>query len=93
MQPGLEMDLNVCSLCPLSTVSVVTCVPLVQDMTDCPSSTRNRVGQTWLSASFDSVNSCRVNFSGCWPVPHSIIESLLQSYYPSIYILHFPLLV
>lgn len=33
-------------------------------MTDCPSSARNRAGQTWLSASSDSFDSCHVNSSG-----------------------------
>lgn len=56
--------------------SLGICVPSVQDRSDCPSSARNRAGQTWFSASSDSVDSCHVNFSGCWPVPHSIIEPL-----------------
>ena len=61
------------SICALFTDFVGICVPSIQGMTDCPSIARSRAGQTWLSASFDSVSSCHVNFSGHQPMPHSII--------------------
>lgn len=71
---GLDTgNVNVCNLRALFTNSVGICVPSIRGMTDCPSIAKNRAGQTWLSASFDSVNSCHVNFSGCQPMPHSII--------------------
>ena len=65
--------LNICSLCDLFTSSVGICVPSIRGMTDGPDISRSRAGQTWLSAGFDSVSSCHINFSGRQPMPHSII--------------------
>lgn len=73
-------DLNVCSLCALFTNSVGICVPSIQGMTDCPSIARSRAGQTWLSAGFDSVSSCHINFSGCQPMmSHGLLNPFCKA--------------
>lgn len=72
-------DLNVCSLCALFTNSVGICVPSRQSMTDCPSIARSRAGQTWLSAGFDSISSCHINFSDCQPMSHRLLNPFCKA--------------
>lgn len=62
-----------CSLCALFTDTARICTPSEWDMTDFLSTARSRAGQAWLSASFGSINSCHVNFSGHQPMPQNII--------------------